>query len=208
MQVGIEDVARLWIDFADAMSLHLGQHGAFSHRNAIDQILHRLGGIGDGVLVHRSDGARQTVRDVEHVFGEFGDGIFARIADFLLGPLAGVVGLGDGAQQPVARRFQLGIQLENDIVAAGGDILGGVIFLGRVVGHDVLILNIERRAVGRVSHASSLSRSGAVQNLADDAGCIIDQGDNTRIVQTGGANYTQRADNLLVPVHIGSHDHT
>ena len=59
---------------------------------------------------HRVDGAAEIVGDGEHVAGEGGDRILARIGDLALGALAEVLHLGERAQQLVLEVGDLGLR--------------------------------------------------------------------------------------------------
>ena len=65
---------------------------------------------------HRVDGALEVVADGDDVAGELGDGVLGRLLLLALGPLADVVHLGVGPQQPVLEVGGLGPQRGDDVV--------------------------------------------------------------------------------------------
>ena len=107
---------------------------------------HRIGAV-LGLLRHRGERALHVVGHAQQIAGEIGGGIERSLGLFALGPLAQIVHVGGGAQQPVLEGGNLVLE-HGDLEIAGVDI---------GVGEGGFRLGILRlRGLRLVSHAHAL----------------------------------------------------
>ena len=129
VQIGVEFLA-LGVDPLDAVAFEDIEQFAIGHLDARHQILHRFGGILDGVGMGEFERFRHIVADREDVAGEIGRGIKRRLRFFALGTLAQVFHLGKRPQQAVLELAYLLLE-DGDFgiarIGAGGSAVQGAV---------------------------------------------------------------------------------
>ena len=120
MEVVVESFAE-GVDLADTVFVEGGQQVFFSHLDADHQVP-QIVVQAVPILRRRLKGAAQIIRGAEQVAGEVGDAEFARLLALALGPFAGVLQLGEGAQQLVFELRVLGRRIAGRLfgLALGG----------------------------------------------------------------------------------------
>ena len=133
---------------------------ALGHLDAVDQRVQRRVAAAAALLGHRLDGAAQIVADRQHVAGEGGDRVLARVGDLALGAPAQVLHLGQRAQELVLHVGDFGLQRGRWVGGrrGGACVVGGRRrFGGRPVG---LLLGRGRGFVGHHPFQWSFFGSG------------------------------------------------